>query len=58
MENTLDVKCPKCNAIQNKDIIDLTMDVGEIEGSFSHICVYCHYKFTVEFEIKTFVKTY
>lgn len=58
MNQTSKIECPKCNSIQNEDIHDLSMDTGEMEGFFPHICENCKCEFTVEYEYKPFIKTY
>ena len=58
MKHTTEVKCPKCHSVQSEDINDLTMDTGEMEGTFPHICEACNTEFIVEFVYKPFVKTF
>lgn len=58
MENTAEIKCPKCNTVQSEDINELASGTGEMDGSFPYICDKCNKTFTVEYEYKPFIKTY
>lgn len=58
MNQTSKIKCPKCKVVQEEDINDLTIDTGDMEGTFPHVCDNCEYDFTVEYEYKPFIKTY
>lgn len=58
MNQTSIVKCPKCESVQQENIFDLTMDTGDMEGTFPHICNKCKIEFTVKFEFLPNIKTY
>lgn len=58
MEQTEKVKCPHCQVVQEEDIHDLASDTGDMEGSFKCECESCGDEFTVEFEYKSYLKTY
>jgi len=57
MKQTVDVKCPYCKTIQEEDIHDLTVDAGDMEGTFLHECDNCEKEFKVKFQYKPYVET-
>ncbi|WP_169911340.1 hypothetical protein [Evansella clarkii] len=58
MNQTSKITCPACKKDQNEDIHDLTMDAGDMDGEFPHICEHCKKEFKVEFCYKPYVRCY
>lgn len=52
------VECPRCKVVQELSIVELVEGDEVTEGTFPYTCDKCGTKFTVEFKLESYVRTY